>query len=195
MTHAWARRVMTGGFVLLAASAPVLAHPSDETKWNMTWVEEVAHGDSHLISLEYARAIDAYEAAIKKGPQAVIPHLRVASAAYRWADAVPARRSDIWPLALKMSERARFLDPFSAEAAFLSGIIRYRMGDYEGAVAAYQALEKVREGDINLYLDLALAAKRMGDAQLARRALDRARAINPSAKRLYSVAREVLAAG
>ncbi|MEK8023762.1 MAG: hypothetical protein AAB229_08145, partial [Candidatus Hydrogenedentota bacterium] len=133
-----------------------------------------------------------YERAAKLAPHAAMPHLKSANVLYKWGNAVPARRSDLWPVAVKYVDRARFLDPTNSDAAFLAGVLRYRLGDYKSAVEVYKMLEKVRQGDIDVYLDLAVAASRANDRALARAALEKAKALDPASKRLFSAAAEIM---
>lgn len=185
-------RGVTAAILIGVVSVTASAHPIEETGWGVDFANAIRHGDSHLAHGEFARAWDAYELATELTGHAVSGHYKLALAGYMWGDAVRARRGDIWKKALVHVERARFLDPYHADAAFLSAVIRYRTGDYQGAVDVYAALERVREGDINLYLDLALAAHRLGDQELAYLALQTARVIDPGSKRLHHVALEVL---
>jgi tetratricopeptide (TPR) repeat protein len=162
------------------------------TGWGAAFASEIAHGDAHLAAQEFARAADCFERATRLAPHAYAGHYKAALALYKWGNAVPARRVDLWPAAIRLADRARFLDASSADAVFLAGVLRYRMGDYKSAADVYKSLEKVRQGDIDLYLDLAVAGWRGGDMRLATLALDRARMIDPASKRLHSVALEVL---
>lgn len=170
------------------------AHPSSETGWGNAFADRMAHGDSHLILLEYARALESYEQAARMTPHAAAAQIKIALTLYKWGNAVPARRNDLWPAAIKAADRARFLDPTNADAGFISAVVRYRMGDHGGAVTVYKMLERVRQGDPDLYLDLAVVAIRAGDSNLATAALTRARAVDPTNKRLYLVAKEIFIA-
>lgn len=180
-----------GVWSLVLVATAVQAHPITQTGWGREFADHMAHGDSHLAGREYARALEAYDAAAKATPHASAAQIKIALTLYHWGNAVPARRSDVWPQSLKAADRARFLEPTSADAAFIAAVVRYRMGDHRGAVDVYKALEKVRQGDPDLYLDLAVVASRAGDGNLANLALSRAREIDPSNKRLYLIAREV----
>lgn len=185
---------------LAAVAVITMAFPafaSDNGGWGASsagggWARAIAAGDSHLSQMHFARALDEYDRAQRIAPYSHVPYLRSATAYYGWGDAIEGRRGDLWPLALKHAEKARRLDPLSAEASFLSAVIRFRMGDYSGAVDIYRELEKVRQGDIHLYLDLALAAFKAGNRDLAATALQRAEAINPDSERLHSVAKMLL---
>lgn len=179
-------------FAVIAFAASSASAQSASSGWGEEFAATMARGDSHMVAMEYARALDAYERAAKLAPHAVAPQLKCALALYKWGNAVPARRSDLWPSAVKRADRARFLDPTNADAAFLAGVLRYRMGDYKSAVEVYKSIERVRQGDVDVYLDLAVAASRAGDRTLAQAALEKARAIDPASKRLYSAAAEVL---
>jgi len=176
-------------FGLLAAVAT--AHPRIETGWGELMAKELKIGDTHLLAEEYARALDAYDRAARLAPHAFMPAYKIALAQYRWGDAVPARREDLWPSALKAVERARFLDPLSADAAFLAGVISYRLGDFKQATKIYRYLERNRQGDPDLHLDLAVAAWRANDMFLATTALKAARRLAPGLPRLHRVAREI----
>ncbi len=180
---------------LLAAclALPSLADDAASTGWGRDFASEIEQGDSHMVGLEYARALENYERAEKLAPHAAIAPYKIAYALYRWGNDVPVRREDLWPLAVRKADRALFLDRTSADATFLAGVIRYRLGDFRSAVEVYKALETVRQGDVDLYLDLAVAAWRGGDMKLAMAALDRARLIAPSSRRLHALAREILA--
>jgi tetratricopeptide (TPR) repeat protein len=169
-------------------SAPAIA----ATGWGAEFAAEIARGDAHLVAQEFARAAEVFERATRLAPHAFAGHYKAALTLYKWGNAVPARRTDLWPAAIRLADRARFLDSSSADAVFLAGVLRYRMGDYKSAAEVYKSLEKVRQGDIDLYLDLSVTAWRGGDMRLATLALDRARMIDPASKRLHSVALEVL---
>lgn len=162
------------------------------TGWGAEFTAEIARGDAYLVAQEFARAADAFERATRLAPHAYAGSFKTALVFYKWGNAVPARRVDLWPAAIRLADRARFLDPSSADASFLAGVLRYRLGDYKSATEVYKSLEKVRQGDIDLYLDLAVAAWRGGDMRLVGLSLDRARMIDPASKRLHSVALEVL---
>lgn len=173
--------------VILSAVPSVAA-----TGWGAEFGAEIARGDAHLVAQEFARAAEAFERATRLAPHAFAGHYKAALTLYKWGNAVPARRADLWPAAIRLADRARFLDASSVDAVFLAGVLRYRMGDYKSAADVYKSLEKVRQGDIDLYLDLAVASWRGGDMRMATLALDRARLIDPASKRLHSVALEVL---
>lgn len=177
---------------LLLVATGVSAEPSNPTGWGEEFRAEIRRGDEHYQALEFARALENYERAEKLAPHAFIGFYKSALALYRWGDAVPVRRQDLWPQALQKADRARFLDPVSSDAVFLAGVLRYRMGDFKAATEVYKSLEKVRQGDVDLYLDLAVAAWRAGDMDLAMASLERARTVAPSSRRLQSVAREIL---
>lgn len=181
------------GIALLVAvtAAGVAAHPRVETGWGEGTAEELRLGDVHFLAGEYARALDAYDRAARLAPHAFMPAYKIALTQYRWGDAVPVRREDLWPAALKTVERARFLDPLSADATFLAGVLSYRLGDFKKATEIYRMLEKNRQGDPDLYLDLAIAAWRVNDMAMAGAALEAARRLAPSLPRLHRVAREI----
>jgi tetratricopeptide (TPR) repeat protein len=179
------------GVALVLLASTVSAHPRVETGWGELMAEELKIGDAHFIAEEYARALDAYDRAARLAPHAFMPAYKIALTQYRWADAVPVRREDLWPSALKTVERARFLDPLSADATFLAGVLSYRLGDFKKATEIYRHLERNRQGDPDLYLDLAVAAWRVNDMTLATTALEAARRLAPGLPRLHRVAREI----
>lgn len=176
---------LTVVLVTTASAAPVA------TGWGEELTTLVNAGDARLVALEYVRALDYYERAAAAAPQAFIAPYKIALTLYKWGNAVPVRRGDLWPEALKRVDRARFLDPTNADAVFLAAVIRYRMGDYKSAVDVYRGLEKIRQGDVDLYLDMAVAAWRAGDAALASASLEKARRLQPSSARVQQIARQV----
>lgn len=179
------------GIALLVLVGAAGAHPRIETGWGQAMAEEIKIGDVHFLAGEYARALDAYDLAARHAPHAFMPAYKIALTQYRWGDAVPVRREDLWPAALKTVERARFLDPLSADAAFLAGVLSYRLGDFKRATEIYRMLEKHRQGDPDLYLDLAIAAWRANDQALAETALKATRRLAPALPRLHRVAWEI----
>jgi tetratricopeptide (TPR) repeat protein len=124
------RRWILIGLALGLLSSIATAHPRVETGWGELMAEELKIGDAHFLAEEYARALDAYDRAARLAPHAFMPAYKIALTQYRWGDAVPVRREDLWPSALKTVERARFLDPLSADATFLAGVLSYRLGDF-----------------------------------------------------------------
>lgn len=181
--------------IVLSVLVSALALSAGAAPQSAGWGEElttlVAAGDARLVALEYARALDYYERAQKAAPHAFVGPYKIALTLYKWGNAVPVRRSDLWPEALKQADRARFLDPVNADAVFLAAVIRYRMGDYKSAIEVYRGLERVRQGDVELYLDLAVAAWRANDRPLAQAALEKARRLEPSSTRVHEIARQV----
>lgn len=175
--------------VLLAFSASSAPQPAG---WGEELTQLVDAGDARLVALEYARALEYFERAHKAVPHAFIAPYKIGLTLYKWGNAVPVRRGDLWPEALKMADRARFLDPSNVDAVFLAAVIRYRMGDYKSAVDVYRGIERIRQGDVDLYLDLAVAAWRANDRPLASAALEKARRIQPSSARVQEIARIVL---
>lgn len=187
---------MTRSLVLLPALLLAFAVSAAAAPQPAGWGEEltqlVAAGDARLVALEYARALEYYERAQKEAPHAFVGPYKIAITLYKWGNAVPVRRGDLWPEALKFADRARFLDPTNVDAVFLAAVIRYRMGDYKSAIDVYRGLERIRQGDVELYLDLAVAAWRANDSALSRSALEKARRLEPSSARVQEIARQVL---
>lgn len=193
MTRTIGKRILAVAFIVGVFTLPAVADASQNvSEERADWAIQVSRGDSYLAAGEYVRALTTYELAAKSAPYSAVPVLRMARVNYRWGISVPARRGDLWGAALQQTERARFLDGMLAEASFLEAIILFRIGDYRGSTAIYSHLEQVRQGDVDLYLDLAIAAGKAGNMKLATRSLEKARIVDPSSTRLMSVAKQVL---
>jgi len=185
-------------FVLAAAIATIMffnsyssAMEMAPTGWGKDFSDAVSQGDAYFVKCEYARALESYEHAEELAPHAAQASYKIALTMYRWGNGIQARREDLWPLAIKKVERTLYLDPTFADAVFLLGVLRYRMGDFKSAVQIYKSISEIRQGDPDLYMDIAVAAWRAGDMKLSSAALERARALTPSSTRLHSIAREI----
>ena len=69
------------------------------------------------------------------------------------------------------------IDPFTANAYSNRGLIRFKKGDYTGAIEDYNQALEIRPGLANIYLNRAAAFRAQGNLQSAVKDLDRAIAL------------------
>jgi tetratricopeptide (TPR) repeat protein len=97
------------------------------------------------------------------------------------ARALAAYRSGTWPVALAEAETASGAGR-GAPAHFLSGLVRYQMGDLPGARTQFQAALAAEPDDVNALYNLALVADKQDRYGEARTAYLRVLALDPKHK-------------
>lgn len=124
-----------------------------------------------------AVAAGAVAAVVLTAPWLAVQHVR--SAATGWiADPAAAQQR---------LEQARRLDPFSADADLVAGVIASRRDDVAGMRAAYGRAVDRQPSNWFAHLELALGAAEAGDGTAARAHLRRALLLNPRERLLHEV--------
>jgi tetratricopeptide (TPR) repeat protein len=134
--------------------------------------KKTAKGDLDGAIEDYSRAI-----VLSSSLQTRQPAARISGHSFTSSDAVDVadESSDI-----------RVINPFTANAYNNRGLIRYRKGDYPGAMADYNDALRIRPGLAAAYVNRAAALAATGDKLNALRDLDRAIALKKDFFQAYS---------
>ena len=175
-------------FCVAAACAALLsvsvqaAGPATESLrgHGLRYEAEMRRGDELFVRREYPHAVRSYERAKDLAPSDLSSRYRIALTAYVWGDAVPERREDLWTRALEELDGIIALDPLHPDARLLRGLALYRSGRVSESRDEFARLSgRVRQGDPEIWLDLAAAALAAND--------------RPTATQAYLQAKRVLA--
>jgi tetratricopeptide (TPR) repeat protein len=135
-------------------------------------LKKTEKGDLDGAMEDYSRAIVLSSQLRTREPQA-----RIAGQSFASTDAVNI---------VDDSSDIRVIDPFTANAYNNRGLLRYRKGDYQGALADYNAALNIRPGLAAAYVNRAAALVATGEKSSALKDLDRALALKKDFFQAYS---------